>query len=125
MSDVDWKAVSLADRPIPLEVAAPLMEAPIEEALELGDRPVGEGLLATSGDSFIPASADNVSRVTAALTSVHVAYLHRELGRAFTAAGIWPSGYEPDVYASNSDEGRRLTMLYVRPTRNSWRRQCR
>jgi len=28
MSDGDWKAVSLADRPIPLEVAAALMGAP-------------------------------------------------------------------------------------------------
>ena len=76
------EAVNLAGRPIPLDVAAALIEASAEDALEVGDRLVTEGLVATAGNAYIRTDAKSTD-----LTSVHVAYLNRELARAFTAVG--------------------------------------
>ena len=76
------EAASLAGRPIPLDVAAALIDAPIDQTLEIGERLIEAGLLETAGDSFAPSSER-----LASLTSIRMAYLYGELARAFSAAG--------------------------------------
>jgi outer membrane protein assembly factor BamB/tetratricopeptide (TPR) repeat protein len=77
------EAASLAGRPIPLAVAAALIEASPDEALSVGERLIERGLLDTVGDSFVSVGRDEPGR----LSSVRMAYLYGELARAFTAAG--------------------------------------
>ena len=76
------EAASLAGRPIPLDVAAALIDAPPDRTLEIGERLIEAGLLETAGDSFAPSSERSAS-----LTSIRKAYLYGELARAFSAAG--------------------------------------
>ena len=77
------EAASLAGRPIPLAVAAALIEASPDEALSVGERLIERGLFDTVGDSFVSVGRDEPGR----LSSVRMAYLYGELARAFTAAG--------------------------------------
>ena len=76
------EAVGIAGRPIPLDVAAALIDAPPDETLEIGERLMAGGFLAASGDSFT-ASGDR----SGSLTSIRMAYLYSELARAFIDAG--------------------------------------
>ena len=75
------EAAGLAGRPIPLEVVAALIDRPAEEALDIGERLTADGLLETTGDSFVSAGG------ASSLSSVRTAYLYGELARAFATAG--------------------------------------
>jgi outer membrane protein assembly factor BamB/tetratricopeptide (TPR) repeat protein len=78
------EAAALSGRPIPLDVAAALIDGTPEEALAIGERLMEDGILAADGDGFVLGEAEEVSRQ---LNSVRTAYLYGELARAFAAAG--------------------------------------
>lgn len=78
------EAVGLAGRPIPLDVAAALIDTTPEEALDVGERLMEEGFLDAVEETFLPGT---VGAGSEGLSSIRTAYLYGELARAFTAAG--------------------------------------
>ncbi len=81
------EAVSLAGRPVPLDVAADLIGVSTEEALAIGERLVDQGMLVQSRDGFAAPSAVDAERIAHSLGAVRSGHLYAELARAFTDAG--------------------------------------
>lgn len=81
------EAVSLAGRPIPLDVAADLIGVSTDEALAVGEQLVDQGLLEQSREGFAAPSAVDASRIATSLGAVRSGHLYAELARAFSDAG--------------------------------------
>jgi outer membrane protein assembly factor BamB/tetratricopeptide (TPR) repeat protein len=81
------EAVSLAGRPIPLDVAADLVGVSTDEALAVGEQLVDQGLLVQSREGFAAPSAVDASRIATSLGAVRGGHLYAELARAFSDAG--------------------------------------
>ncbi|GMQ86037.1 MAG: hypothetical protein BMS9Abin07_1609 [Acidimicrobiia bacterium] len=81
------EAVSLAGRPIPLDVAADLVGLSGDATLGIGEELVDQGLLTQSRAGFASPNALASARVAAILGGVRIAHLNGELARAFTVAG--------------------------------------
>jgi len=81
------EAVSLAGRPIPLDVAADLIGISTDETLAVGEQLVDQGVLVQSREGFAAPSAIDASRIAVSLGAVRGGHLYAELARAFTAAG--------------------------------------
>ena len=81
------EAVSLSGRPIPLDVAADLIDGSSDEALAIGEQLVDQGLLVQSKQGFAIPSAVDASRIAHALGAVRAGHLYGELAKAFGDAG--------------------------------------
>lgn len=81
------EAVSLAGRPIPLDVAADLIGGTSDDALAVGEQLIDRGLLVQSTQGFAAPSASDAARVAHSLGAVRAGHLYGELARAFAAAG--------------------------------------
>jgi len=81
------EAVSLSGRPIPLEVAADLIDGSSDEALAIGEQLVDQALLVQSKQGFDAPSAVDASRIAHGLGAVRAAHLYGELAKAFSNAG--------------------------------------
>ena len=81
------EAVSLAGRPIPLDVAADLVGGSSDEALAVGEQLVDQGMLVQSRQGFDTPSAVEASRIAHALGAVRAGHLYGELAKAFSDAG--------------------------------------
>ena len=82
------EAVALAKRPVSPAVAAVLLGLSEEDALDVGERLSDLGLVAESRDGFTPGGDLVGARITESIGEVRTSRTYRELGDAFTAAGL-------------------------------------
>jgi outer membrane protein assembly factor BamB/tetratricopeptide (TPR) repeat protein len=107
------EAVSIAGRPLPLEVAADLLGTSADETLGVGERLVDQGLLVQSREGFSPLSAIDASRIAVGLGAVRTSHLNAELAKAFTEAGYAERspGLVGGYYLEAGDAGRAIPLL--------------